>query len=52
MFTLSKAYVYYIYLDDSGRKKELNMDKKDFKIKQFLGSTFPRTGGFVCPHTT
>lgn len=52
MFTLSKPYVCCIYLDDNGWKKEVNMDKKDFKINQFWDSTFPHTRGFACPHTT
>lgn len=38
MFILSKSYVYCIYLDDSNRKKEVNMNKKDVKIRQFLDS--------------
>ena len=39
MFALSKPYVCYIYLNDSGKKKEVNMDKIDVKIKQFWDST-------------
>lgn len=39
MFTLSKPYVCCIYSDDSSRKKEVNMDKKDVKVKKFQYST-------------